>query len=342
MALANYLVEVFWPIAAVKSAHTPSLSLRVAKNMAEYARARRQLMTKKQANLVAMRWFRVLLRRRRYPTLFLPVQRGPIHGFYHFFVGYLVPVYWKISKHPEKKWAVMDASPLNHWYQLLPTKNLEIIDQAKTVKLAYLSRPWGVARGFRVVPVIGWDKWLLFRKRNLREISVRMRKDLAEKAKSVETRRPEIVVLGREYTPPHYAEKLPTRYGVAKRNIPNLAEVTQKLENDFDIELVDGATLTPQEMFAKCSQAKVLVGQHGAALTNLFFMAPGTSVVEIAWPDLANPDHLEMYRLLSEELRLNWSRAIIQKHRFAEIEAEILRSELTRALAKAGRRTKET
>ena len=256
---------------------------------------------------------------RRYPTLYLPIQRGPIHGFYHFFVGYFIPLYWAMSKDRTKKYAVMDAHPLNPWFDLLPGGTPEIIDQAKTVKLAYLARRFGFARGYRVKAFFGWDKWQWFGKRNLGEIARIMRSDFDKLARTVTTSQPEVIILGRDHTPEHYAKNLPTRYGTAKRNIPNLREVADYLGRSFTVELVDGALLTPQEMVTKCLGAKVLIGQHGAALTNLFFMKPGSHVIEIGWPDLESDTALEMYRLMCEQLGHHWTRPILQTDRFAEI-----------------------
>lgn len=287
------------------------------------------------ATLSTMRLVRFLIRRRHYPTLFLPIQRGPIHGFYHFFMGYLVPLFREVSIKPGLKYAVMDAHPLNHWFELLPTAPAEIVDQAKTVKLAYLSRHTGYARGYRVKGLVGWDKWLWFHKRNLADIARSMRSHLTEASSSVSTTTPEVIVFGRDYTPEHYATKLPTRYGTAKRNIPNLGEVVDQLSKSLDVELVDGALLTPLEMFKKVSHAKVVVGQHGAALTNLFFLRPGSHVIEVAWPDLRRDDQYEMYRLLAEELGHHWSRPILQEDKFAPISATELEKLIEVALENA-------
>lgn len=282
-----------------------------------------------------MRFIRFLIRRRHFPTLFLPLQRGPLHGFYHFFMGYFVPVYWQSVSKPNRKIAVMDSTPFNHWFDLLPGGTPEIIDQAKTVKIAYLGARSGYAKGYRVVPLVGWDKWLWFHSRNLKRIAEHMRIHFTELTADIHTTTPEVIVLGRDHTPEHYAEKLPTRYGVAKRNIPNLKELVDELSQSFDVELVDGALFSPQEMFVKCSRAKILVGQHGAALTNLFFMTPGSHVMEIAWPELASDDYLEMYRLMAKETGIHWTRPILQEDRFAKINVNTTASLVKEALAQS-------
>ena len=218
----------------------------------------------------------------------------------------------------------MDSAPLNTWFDLLPGPEPEIVPRDKVVKIAYLARYARYARGFRVKALVGWDKSDRFSKRDLAIIRDALREHASSSAASVSTRRPKIIVLGRDFTPQHYAENLPTRYGTAKRNIPNLSEIVSALSRNWDIELVDGATISPIEMGAKCLSASVLIGQHGAALTNLFFLPPGSHVVEVGWPELEDNQFLDMYRRLSQELGLHWQRAILQTDRFSEVELSAL------------------
>lgn len=260
----------------------------------------------------------------KYPILLLPLQRGPLHGFFHFFMGYFLPVFGFRLKHPHKKIAVMDSAPLNTWFDLLPGPGPEIVPRDKVVKIAYLARFARYARGFRVKAFVGWDKSDRYSKRDLATLRDALREHTSSSAGSVSTRRPQIIILGRDFTPRHYAENLPTRYGTAKRNVPNLKEVVSALSKEWDIELVDGATISPVEMVAKCLSASVLIGQHGAALTNLFFLTPGSHVVEIGWPELADNEFLDMYRKMSHELGLAWQRPILQTDRFSKIDAEDL------------------
>lgn len=194
----------------------------------------------------------------------------------------------------------------------------------KALKVSYRAKTFGFASGYTVKALVRWDKWLRFHKRPLAEIATELQKDFSQRAEENAPKSATIVIFGRDHTPAHYQENLPTRYGVAKRNIPNLADVAAFLNEHIPTTLIDPVLLTPEEIFAVCHHAKVVVGQHGAALTNVIFMPPGRNVVEIAWPDLADNDVLEMYRLLSREIGLNWTRPILQKNRFSAIDPELL------------------
>lgn len=275
-----------------------------------------------------MKLIRVLLRARRYPVLLLPITRGPLHGFFHFFFGYVVPAFHEMNQNPNRKYALVDAEPLTHWFSILPSQNYEIISQSEALKLAFEARLIPLARGFRVKPLSGWDKWKRFSHRGLSDVSASMRRHLDGQTSGLETKLSKVLVVGRDFTPNHYAEKLPSRYGTAKRDVPNLRSVTGGLEQSLDIQYVDPATISPAEMFLKCKAADILIGQHGAALSNMFFLRPGSHVIEIAWPELASPTTLDMYRALAKELGVSWSRPILQRNKFDEISGDALRMEI--------------
>lgn len=276
-----------------------------------------------------MRAFRVMRRWTTYPVLFLPLQRGPLHGFYHFFFGYFLPVFWHKYRNPQSSVAVVDCDPLNHWFELLPGTDIEIIPRDKALKIAYFARHFPYANGYRIKPIIGWDKANLFPKRGLAEIQSALRKHIRELSRRLDLRKPMILLLGRDFTPDFYSTNLPARYGVAKRNIPNLKQVEERLKSSWDIELVDGAKLSPLEMAAKCASASVIVGQHGAALSNLVFLDRHCDVVEIGWPTLEDQGFRDMYQKLCAELGIRWHRPILQDHQFAEIKDSELEEILT-------------
>lgn len=93
-----------------------------------------------------------------------------------------------------------------------------------------------------------------------------------------------------------------SRSGAAKRRIINEAEVA-KLLDVFEFETVRAEELSFEQQVEICSQARYLVSNHGAGLTNMLFMPEGGSVLELRHQeDRTN----NCYFALSSALNLNY------------------------------------
>ena len=90
--------------------------------------------------------------------------------------------------------------------------------------------------------------------------------------------------------------------GSLKRSVPNLATAVQSW-NDPDIAILDAAAVDIPTQIEMHSSARILIGQHGAGLTNMIWMSPGAQVIEILppMPDDATP----IFRNLAKSLGLN-------------------------------------
>lgn len=71
-----------------------------------------------------------------------------------------------------------------------------------------------------------------------------------------------------------------SRSGAAKRRIINEAEVA-KLLDTFEFETIRAEELSFEQQVEICSEARYLVSNHGAGLTNMLFMREGGSVLEL-------------------------------------------------------------
>jgi len=74
-----------------------------------------------------------------------------------------------------------------------------------------------------------------------------------------------------------------------ERKILNEATLIALLENE-GFEIIDPGTLTIYEQINLMSGAAIVIGAHGAALSNLLFCPDGTSVIEIFSPDYFRTD----------------------------------------------------
>lgn len=98
-----------------------------------------------------------------------------------------------------------------------------------------------------------------------------------------------------------------SRRTAASRRVANEAEIESVLA-EHGFEVVDPAGMSIAEQVALFSQASIVVGPHGAGLTNLLFSAPGTEVVEIFAAPAAQG--VSNYRVLASHLGMPYSRLL--------------------------------
>lgn len=90
-----------------------------------------------------------------------------------------------------------------------------------------------------------------------------------------------------------------------KRRLANDAELVGALEAE-GFAAVEGAALPFAEQVALASRTRVLVGVHGAGLTNMLFMPEGAHVVEIANPRYPSPAFYALAAALGLRYWLVW------------------------------------
>lgn len=261
------------------------------------------------------------MRRKSLPVLLVPITRGPLHNFFHFFFGYFVPLYWRQMREPESPMAVVAVAPHKEWLDLLPGNPPKRLNSLKAMKHSYLSRKSGYSPDYRVEGVLGWDKWEKFPTRPLQEIAREIRRTIGNRpASSLDGKPADILVLLRNHQPRFFSENYGLPYGATKRDIPNLEELVSELEGKYSIKALDPGSLAPREVISLFSRAKLVVGQHGAGLTNCFFLPPGASIIEICWPELSASDYAPIYGLLAESLGHRYQQLPIQDSAFSEID----------------------
>ncbi|WP_245867923.1 glycosyltransferase family 61 protein [Pontimonas salivibrio] len=216
---------------------------------------------------------------------------------------------------------------MDKWFEWLPQKPAQTMDAVEGLQTAYRARKRGFARGFVIETFTDWDLYRNFSQRPLSEVSEHIRGRFVPPHEPKPGDKPKAVVLIRDHVPDALTQHPTREFGPAKRNIPNLKTVAKSLEKHFSVELLDGSAKTPEETVAACSNADLLIGQHGAGLANALFLPPGAQVIEIGWnPVGSNP--LGHFEALSAELGLGWKYLALQEDQFAPISAEDLEREL--------------
>ena len=232
-------------------------------------------------------------------VVLIPNQwNGSVQQYYHFLLGYLAPVFAWAESNPGKPIAVRDCGPMNRWFELLkPQFDVEIMTVGDVLHvLAGNLQPNRVLRGM--------DYPDHFSRHDIGTFADRTRQIARERFPD-DLNGTSIVVSDRASSDDFFATPAAEwpESGSQKRSVPNLQEVARSLD-PAHTRILDGATTSIEEQILTHSQARILVGQHGAGLTNMIWMQPGSSVVEILPPMPA--DATNIFRNLAETLGIRY------------------------------------
>lgn len=222
-----------------------------------------------------MAWSRSVRIFRKQKPLLIPAQwAGSVEHYYHFLLGYLLPVVTWLEDKGRPTCTLRDCGPMNPWLTLIGTRyDFELVPPGLMLHSLVTKRQPHV-----VLPT--GDNPAHFREHRLRNFALVMAEIAGVTGHNDQ---PPVVLLNRGNSDPHYQDprtEIATS-GAQRRSIPNINEIMHSFDGST---LVDTAELTPAEQIKQFSGARVLVGQHGAGLANMLWMPKGSSVVEIKPP----------------------------------------------------------
>ena len=201
---------------------------------------------------------------------------GSVQEYYHFILGYLGPILVWQKSHPSKEIAIRDCGPMQPWIDLL--LDPDMVQQQNPGAMLHL-----VAQGQHpTVFLKGFDNPDYFDRKKLtefRDIVLNRFSDLGETPSDT-------TVIDRSVSGEfnHSAAAEIPASGSAVRSTPNLAGAVSAFKSQNNFRLVDSSLLVPLEQLAIFANTRILIGQHGAGLTNMLWMRPGGTVIEILPP----------------------------------------------------------
>jgi hypothetical protein len=225
---------------------------------------------------------RVVRKKWRIPrTMVVPANwQGSVEHFYHFILGYFMPLILWQERSGTMAFTVRDCGPMNPWFSLVrPGTDLDYMPPGVMLERAMTHRQ-------EMQILRGWDDPTRFHRASFDLFSkaVLARVVAAPDTASAPQRR--ITVLDRRPSPDFYvgADSETHGSGADWRSLPNTSTIADALSALGDVAIVDSAALSPREQVEVLAGTNLVVAQHGAGLSNMVWMPPGSAVLEIRPP----------------------------------------------------------
>jgi hypothetical protein len=214
--------------------------------------------------------------------MLVPAQwQGSVEHFYHFMFGYFMPVSLWQNHTNAMAFALRDCGPMNKWFDLLaPQTSVEFIQPGVMLQRVLTKRQesqifWD------------WDNPTRFNRKSIRKFSnLIIARVCGSFVPPAETQYPKITVMDRRVSNDFYKQTSAevAGSGAEIRSVPNLHQLPGNIQRFGDVSLVDASDLTPREQVSLFSRTDILIGQHGAGLSNMLWMRPNSTVIEIQPP----------------------------------------------------------
>ncbi len=264
----------------------------------------------------------------RRPMLVPATWQGSVEHFYHFLMGYFVPLVRWQEQTGRMEFSVRECGPMNPWFNLLrPQSDVDLMTPSWMLQ-RYLTHK----QEYRVFHE--WDDPRRFHKRTLRHVASTVLSRIQQE--ETPSRDHQITVIERRPSPDFYLTGSSDAYasGSDWRSVPNLQEVVDRLQGMGEVQLIDTAILKPVEQVQLLAETDVLIGQHGAGLANMMWMKPGSIVIEIQPPLIAPIDRI--FASLAGAISLNHL-TVAQTDEHAPIEAAAVERAVVNAQGSPGR-----
>ena len=205
---------------------------------------------------------------------------GTVQQFYHFLLGYLAPLSLWIERTGRRRVTVRDCGPMNRWWSLLESEvDIEIVSPGDALHIM-------AGRRQRCVVLRGMDFPDSFDGPLIRRFANSMADRAGVQVRDRVAAEPRTTVVDRAITDPFYlspASEIDAS-GRIRRSVPNLDEAVADLPLARRPTIVELTDLTPDAQIRLLCETDLLIGQHGAGLTGMIWMPPGSMVIEIRPP----------------------------------------------------------
>lgn len=245
---------------------------------------------------------------------------GSVEHYFHFLLGFLVPLLkvWPDVGADDTPVLIRSCALMDRHLAALDLPLLKVLDRDLHRILGKTDGIPGVfARNLSRIRLSGYDLPTYYDAEAFAVARARLPVHLA---RQVEIARRDVEALFRDGPRVVVIDRLPAEAyflsarsegkgsGTLRRSVPNMAELAEAIRLDLGaahLVTLEHSNLAFQ--FALFQAAEVVIAQHGAALANLIWCEPGTSVVEIlAEERRTDPALIDYFGQLSHCLGLSY------------------------------------
>ena len=231
---------------------------------------------------------------------------GDVDHFYHFLFGLILP--FLVSQKEfllQGRYLFPDVGPMNRHLSWLTELGINI---------RVASQDESGAQVHSEISCIGWDHPSAYEFGEF-ELARDTLLELMQFAKPNPNLEPRVLIIDRGLA--NYDNRKRKSNGISRRSIPNLPALHSELSSVENVQLVVLEDVSLESQIKLFSNADVIIAQHGAALANLVWCKPGTSVIEIIDPQIRPP----YFEALAQRLDLNYI-SILQAHNHEDIDID--------------------
>jgi hypothetical protein len=231
-------------------------------------------------------------------------HESTLNNYYHFLTGYLTPIIDILLKNNNKNttYIVRDCGLMNEWF--LPLKKYYKIKILNIEKFLFKS-----SDSQNKIIFNNYDNPELFKTNNM-DILLNEVKNFY-KVINLKNEEKNIAILSREFAIKNISQF--TQTSLKPRFIENIDELLSSINKLNNCNLIDTSTLNCQEVIDSYSKINFLIGQWGAGLTNMIWMPPKSTIIEItAKEKMTQGPWKDCYKNL----------ALMLGHNFISIEAQ--------------------
>jgi hypothetical protein len=218
---------------------------------------------------------------------------GSVDHYFHFLLGFLPPLLLHQQTHqPSRKILIRSCGPFDAHLADLRLRNTIIIPDPELRRLAG-SGLYDVDRKFGYDTPKAYD----------RQIFANLRNAVLARLNIVAPPPHDLLLINRGASPAYYQSDQVAQKGSAnlRRTVPNTAAIhAHLLAAGHHATIAELETMPFRDQIGLFLAHRRVIAQHGAALANMVWMAPGAAIIEIRPKTAILPRFAECFRRLAE------------------------------------------